>query len=70
MAMMRKPTDTYMRKTGYRARAFLLGLTAELMKGYAAQELQANVTHTTTTFTMTLFFNIQTNAPTSRGNKQ
>ena len=32
-------TDTYMRKKGYTARAFLLGLTAELMKGYAAQEL-------------------------------
>lgn len=67
---MRKPTDTYMRKTGYRARAFLLGFTAALMKGYAAQELHAKVTHTTTIFNITLFFNMQINAPTSRGNKQ
>lgn len=70
MAIMRKPTDTYIRNTGYSARAFLLGLTAELMKGYAAQELHANVTQTTIIFNNTLSFNIQIKAPTSRGNKQ
>ncbi|CAN4103736.1 unnamed protein product [Withania somnifera] len=70
MAIMRNPTDTYMSTTGYRARAFLLGLTAVLMKGYAAQELQASATHTTTTFNITLSFSMQIKAPTSSGNRQ
>ena len=59
-----------MRKTGYRAKAFLLGLTAALMNGYAAQELHANVIATTTILSMTLSFSMQTRAPTSSGNRQ
>ena len=70
MAMIKNPTETYMRKTGYRAKAFLLGLTAALMNGYAAQELHAKVTATTTIFTMTLSLSKQIRAPTSRGNRQ
>ena len=70
MAMIRKPTDTYMSNTGYRARAFLLGLTAILMKGYAAHELHAKLTHTTTIFKITLSFNMHIRAPTSKGNRQ
>lgn len=70
MAMIKKPTEMYMRKTGYSAKAFLLGLTAALMNGYAAQELQANVTATTTILMMTLSLSRQIRAPTSRGNRQ
>ena len=67
---MRHPTETYIRNTGYSARAFLRGLTAALMNGYAAQELHANVTITTTIFSMTLSFSMHIRAPTSRGNRQ
>lgn len=70
MAMIRKPTDTYMRKMGYRARAFLLGLTAVLINGYAAQELQAKVRLTTMILSMTLSLNRQIKAPMSRGKRQ
>ena len=70
MAIIRKPTEIYMRKTGYRAKAFLLGLTAALMNGYAAHELHANVIATTTILSMTLSFSMQTRAPTSSGNRQ
>ena len=59
-----------MRNTGYSARAFLFGLTAALMRGYAAQELHANVTVTTTIFSMTLSLSMQIRAPTSSGNRQ
>lgn len=68
--MMKKPTDIYMRKTGYKAKAFLLGLTAALMKGYAAQQLHANVTETTTILIITLPSSMQTRAPTARGKRQ
>ena len=70
MAMIRNPTETYMRNNGYRARAFLPGVTAALMNGYAAQELQASVMGTTITLSMTLSFIMQSSAPTSKGNKQ
>lgn len=70
MAMIKKPTETYIRKTGYRAKAFLLGLTAALMNGYAAHELHANAMATTTILMMTLSLRKQISAPTSRGNRQ
>lgn len=68
--MMKKPTDIYMRKTGYRAKAFLLGLTAALINGYAAQQLQANVTETTIILITTLAITMQMTAPMSKGKRQ
>lgn len=68
--MIKKPTDIYIRKTGYKAKAFLLGFTAALVKGYAAQQLHANVMETTTNLTITLPTNMPTRAPTSRGKRQ
>lgn len=69
MAIMRNPKDTYMSTIGYTARDFLLVLIFVLMKGYAAQELQASATQTTTTFNITLSFSMQIKAPTSSGNR-
>lgn len=68
--MMKKPTETYMRKTGYKAKAFLLGLTAALMKGYAAHELHDKVIETTIILIMMLCFSRQIRAPTSKGKRQ
>lgn len=70
MATIKKPTEMYIRKTGYSAKAFLPGLTAALTNGYAAHELHANVTATTTILIMTFSLSKQIRAPASRGNRQ
>lgn len=70
IAIIKKPIETYKRKTGYNAKALRPGATAALMNGYAAQELHANVIATTMILSITLSLSMQMRAPTSSGNKQ